>query len=285
VYNIKIGTCGFSFKDWKGTAYPKNIKNNEMLSYYNREAGFDTVEIDVSYYTLLSRKATESWVRKTTDDFSFAVKCHRDMTLNEMGKVNHSDIDNRDLFRKFLESFQPIIKSGKLLTFLAQFGPAFMKNQENREYLRKFRSIFEDLPLTIEFRHKSWLKDTQMEDTFEFLKRNNLGYAIVDEPKLRSLAPFVPRATNDVGYFRLHGRNKRWFGGDRDQRYNYFYSDGELEDFLPHIRMIAEHTKVTSVYFNNCHAGAAFVNALRLISMLDINRPDRTGPQQMEFPF
>ncbi|MCD4786256.1 MAG: DUF72 domain-containing protein [Candidatus Eremiobacteraeota bacterium] len=282
---IKIGTCGFSFKDWKGTAYPENIKNNEMLSYYNRKARFDTVEIDVSYYTILSQRATESWVRKTTDDFTFAVKCHKDMTLNDRGKVNPADVDNGEVFRKFLASFQPVIRSGKLLTFLAQFGPVFMKNQQNRDYLIKFRSIFGDLPLTVEFRHKSWLQDTQTEDTFDFLERNNLGYAIVDEPGLRSLAPFVPHATNDVGYFRLHGRNKRWFGGDRDQRYNYFYSDSEIGEFIPHIRMIAERTKVTSVFFNNCHAGAAFVNALRLISMLGLDRPERNDPEQMELPF
>jgi uncharacterized protein YecE (DUF72 family) len=32
---IRIGTSGFSFKDWKGTVYPMDIKDAEMLPYYN----------------------------------------------------------------------------------------------------------------------------------------------------------------------------------------------------------------------------------------------------------
>lgn len=270
-----------------------------MLFYYNHQLGMDTVEIDVSYYTLISQRAVTSWVNKTTDDFTFAVKCHKEMTFNEMGRINPIEVDNKALFNKFLETFRPMIQSGKLLTFLAQFGPVFFKNQEGKDYLLRFRERFGTLPLTVEFRHKSWLGGQEMEDTFKFLEQNNLGYAIVDEPRLRSLAPFITRATNDVGYFRLHGRNKKWFGGDRDTRYDYFYSDEELNEFISPIRMIAEMTRITPVFFNNCHAGAAYANALRLIKQLGLKHVENPGGpdkpmyrgenshnrEQLEFPF
>lgn len=284
---IKIGTCGFSFADWVGPVYPPKIKKADMLTYYNRELGLDTVEIDASYYTVMNRRVAESWVRKTTDDFTFAIKCHKDMTLNEIGKINPADLDNKSIFDVFLETFKPLKQSGKLLTYLAQFGPVFMKNRGNLDYILTFRERFGDLPLIVEFRHKSWLSEENAEDTFTFLEKNNLGYAIVDEPKLRALAPFVPKATNEIGYFRLHGRNKKWFGSDRDQRYNYFYSDEELSEFISPIQYISERTKITPVYFNNCHAGAAMVNALRLFKLLDLlpSRYEPEGSGQLEFPF
>ncbi|MCE1245210.1 MAG: DUF72 domain-containing protein [Firmicutes bacterium] len=283
---IRIGTCGFSFKDWKGPVYPPSIKDSDMLMYYNKNLGFDTVEIDVSYYTPVSANAVKSWVKKTTDGFGFAVKCHKDMTLNEYRGSVLPEIDSMPIFDGFLRTFEPMEKSGKLITYLAQMGPVFSKNVKSKDYLKKFREKFGKSPLTVEFRHKSWLSEKEQDDTFGFLRDNNLGYAIVDEPSLRSLAPFVPKATDDTGYFRFHGRNKKWFEGNRETRYDYLYNDDELKNFLSPINFIAEQTKVTTIYFNNCHAGAAYVNAIRLIKMLgmEINRYDEpTG--QLELPF
>jgi uncharacterized protein YecE (DUF72 family) len=124
------------------------------------------------------------------------------------------------------------------------------------------------LPLVIEFRHKSWLDEEHREDTFRFLRENGLGYAVVDEPKLRSLAPFVPEATSDLAYVRLHGRSRQWFDSDAGRRYDYFYSDDELRIFLDPVRSLADRTQVTSVLFNNCHAGASVKNALRFRQLL-----------------
>jgi uncharacterized protein YecE (DUF72 family) len=45
---IRIGTSGFSFKDWKGTIYPENLSSQDTLIYYQRELGFDCVEINAT---------------------------------------------------------------------------------------------------------------------------------------------------------------------------------------------------------------------------------------------
>jgi uncharacterized protein YecE (DUF72 family) len=259
-----------------------------MLTYYDRELGLDTVEIDVSYYTLVSSNAVKSWVKKTRDNFGFAVKCHKDMTLNEFRGGELPSVSEMPVFSGFLELFRPMVESNKLITFLAQFGPVFMKNVKSKDYLKQFRQKFSHLPLTIEFRHKSWLSEREKEDTFGFLEENNLGYAIVDEPQLRSLAPFVAKKTSETGYFRLHGRNRQWFKGDRDTRYDYFYTDEELNGFISPIRFIAEQTRITPIYFNNCHAGAAYINAIRLIKMLgmELTPAEPEEPSgQLELPF
>ena len=52
--DIHLGTSGYSFPDWKGTFYPENISGSRMLEFY---AGhFDSVEINSSYYRIMSRK-------------------------------------------------------------------------------------------------------------------------------------------------------------------------------------------------------------------------------------
>jgi uncharacterized protein YecE (DUF72 family) len=285
---IRIGTCGFSFKDWKGTVYPKDINNSDILDYYNRKIGLDLVEIDVSYYTYVSRRAVESWVAKTGNKFLFSVKCHKEMTLNEVKPENMLAIDNAESFGKFINTYKPLADSGKLLTFLAQFGPMFFKSLKNQDYIKKMKETFEWLPLTAEFRHKSWLADNQKDDTFNFLKNQGVGYTIVDEPAVRSLAPFVSAVTSSVAYFRLHGRSQNWFGGDPAKRYDYLYSDKELEEFIPFIENLDKKSRITAVLFNNCHAGAALKNAIKLKQMLGMANyieEAKTRPEQIDLPF
>lgn len=59
---IRIGTSGYSFPDWIGTIYPQKLKRRDMLGYYENELGFDTVEINSTYYALPSLKGVENMV-------------------------------------------------------------------------------------------------------------------------------------------------------------------------------------------------------------------------------
>ncbi len=49
-------------------------------------------------------------------------------------------------------------------------------------------------------------------------------------------------------------------------RYDYLYSDGELEEFVPAIREADSQAKKTYAMFNNCHNANAALNAKRLKS-------------------
>jgi len=77
---IKIGTSGFSFPDWKGTVYPAQIRDREMLPYYERDLGFKALEVNFTYYTLPSQKSFEAMSQKTSGGFEFVVKAFRGMT-------------------------------------------------------------------------------------------------------------------------------------------------------------------------------------------------------------
>ena len=47
---VRVGTSGYSYKEWKGVFYPEDLPATKMLGYY---AGrFDTVEINNTFYRM-----------------------------------------------------------------------------------------------------------------------------------------------------------------------------------------------------------------------------------------
>ncbi len=77
---IKIGTSGFSFPDWKGAVYPVGIREGDMLPFYEKELGFNVVEVNFTYYTLPSQKSLAALCQKTSSSFEFVVKSFKGMT-------------------------------------------------------------------------------------------------------------------------------------------------------------------------------------------------------------
>ncbi len=43
-----VGTSGYSYKEWKGSFYPEDLPDREMLSYYAER--FNSVEINSTFY-------------------------------------------------------------------------------------------------------------------------------------------------------------------------------------------------------------------------------------------
>ena len=235
-----------------------------MLSFYEKELGFNALEINFTYYTLPSQKSFAAMSQKTSKEFEFVVKSFKGMTHEIRDKGTGEMVDNQETFKKFKYSLTPLIGDGKLTCVLAQFPYGFFPNRENLSYLERFKGEMEDIPLVFEFRNQTWLK----EQTFKFLEENGVGFCIVDEPKLPKLMPYFPRATSEIGYFRFHGRNPNWFNVPTSVRYDYLYSEGELKEFIPDIKNISQKTGKTLIFFNNCHAGSAAKNAAQMARLL-----------------
>jgi len=252
---IFIGTSGFSFGDWIGEIYPSGIKRQDMLPYYEKNLGFDALEVNYTYYSMPMKKTMESLSRRTSHGFSFVVKAFKGITHEKGNNIEEQ-------CRRFKDGISPLGDSLKALLF--QFPYSFLPNGSNIDYLRRIRQEFSDFESVVEFRNSKWFKD----EYTELLKSLTLGYCIVDEPKIKGLLPFNPILTSDTGYFRFHGRNSAWFREPVDVRYNYLYSEGELKEFIAPVREIASQAKTTFVFFNNCHLGKAVKNALMLKEML-----------------
>lgn len=262
---IRIGTSGYSFDDWVGTVYPKNIRKPEMLEYYQNVLGFDTVEINYTYYTMPSQRTMRSLDRRTRPDFTFVIKAHQDMTHSVVDPKTGEITDNPEAFETFLAGVEPLLLSNKLGGVLAQFPVYFRPNPQALDYLVVFRDrIPREVPLFVEYRNRAWLKRR----IFDFMRENDLSYVTVDEPKLPRLMPFYPYVTTRYAYFRFHGRNPNWFNAPVSVRYDYLYSDEELMELLPHVRAADRQADVTYVFFNNCHRGQAALNARRFRELL-----------------
>jgi len=263
--NILIGTSGFSFPDWVGPVYPTGLNKAEWLSYYERELGFSALEINYTYYSMPSRKTLSSMSARTSADFTFVVKAHGSMT-HELwtDRKRQQMVDNREAFATFISGISGLADDGKLCAVLAQFPYFFYRTAPNEQYLARFRELMGDIPTVIEFRNRGWHDGPAR----EILRRNGLGYCVVDEPRLSGLMPFYPDATSDIGYFRFHGRNPHWFNAPMEVRYDYRYSRQELSELVVPIVDLSKKTKKTLVFFNNCHLGSAAKNAAELARMI-----------------
>ena len=252
---IYVGTSGFSFNDWIGEVYPPGIKKQEMLEYYERVFGFKALEVNFTYYTQPSKRTMESFMRRTSPDFLYAVKAYKGLT-HERGN------DPGVLIKAFKEGVSPL--DGNLKAVLFQFPYSFVPCNESYDYLKLIRDEFSGMGGVVEFRNMRWSDEKHM----DALKKLSLGYCVVDEPRIKGLLPFMPAVTSDVGYFRFHGRNKAWFGAPMEVRYDYLYTAAELEEFIEPVRRVAENAAVTFAFFNNCHMGKAVKNAGMFIEML-----------------
>jgi uncharacterized protein YecE (DUF72 family) len=255
---IRIGTSGFSYKDWVGPVYPDSLRERDWLSFYAEQ--FSTVELNVTFYRLPTVRNTDAWLRKTPDDFRFTVKAFRGLTHER---------ENPD-FAAFAASIRPLKEAGKLGCVLAQFPNSFHPVPENKEYLKRLCAELEQFPLVAEFRHIAWAKP----ETFELLRGLSVGYCCVDEPRLRGLMPPTAVTTSPVGYIRFHGRNAaHWYEyKDPQERYDYLYSQEELEEWVPKIREVEKDTEETYVYFNNHPHGHGVAGARVLGKLLNIER-------------
>ncbi len=237
---IRLGTSGFSYDDWIGPFYPPGLPKGEWLSYYAAE--FDTVELNVSYYRIPTRGMVSGWVEKTPDQFLFSVKAHRSITH-----------DRKDQgFEEMLDALEPMTAAGKLGCILAQFPYSFQPTPQNYEYLDLLRKEFPLMPVVIEFRHAAWVQPK----TFEFLAGRDLGYCCVDEPRLRGLMPPAVEVSGPLAYVRFHGRNaaKWWDHEQAWERYDYEYSQPELQEWLPNFQKLRS-APLTLVYANNHYKG------------------------------
>lgn len=260
---IKIGTSGFQYEDWKGIVYPAEIRDKDILPYYNKVLGFDTVEISASFSKIPSPKTVQDWLEKTAYDFMFTIKCHRQITGSENRNFPLKALKNNKILSSFQESFRPIAEEGKLFAYLAMFGPYFIKNDANKQYLQSFRELLKDERLIIEFRHQSWLGEGEREDTLWFLADNGLGIAVIDQAMAERYDPVIFKGLEAV-YLRFAGRSKKWFMISGASRYDYFYADEELKESVPFIKTL----KNTAVYFSNTNYGGALHNSRTLKHLL-----------------
>ena len=259
---IHIGPAGWSYADWAGIVYPsKKPKTFDPLAYM--ASYFNLIEINNTFYRVPARRTCRDWVSRIEDNprFLFTVKAPRDFTHRQ---VPASD----DEIRIFKTAIEPIHEKGRLGAVLLQFPWSFRMTPAATGRIKSLVDRIEPFPTAVEVRHGSWGEA----DAAAFFCDSAIPLCGIDQPLVgHSLTPdtFLPGKTG--AYFRLHGRNREnWFNQNagRDERYDYLYSEKELEVWRDKVREVSEGVKRVFVVLNNHFRGQAVANALQLGAML-----------------
>jgi uncharacterized protein YecE (DUF72 family) len=270
---IRVGVAGWDYPDWRGVVYPQGEKRGfDRLEYISRYV--DVVEINSSFYRPVSPRVAASWVSRTAgrSGFLFTAKSHRSWT-------HDAEADLRESILPTLQGLDPLRQAGKLGALLVQFPHSFHFRDSSRGRIERLIRHAADWPLVFEVRHASWEKD----EATDWFAQTGAGWCVVDQPAVGgSTASAAPRVNGPVAYLRLHGRNRTdWFRPDagRDARYNYLYSDDEMDELAASARAMAEKAEELFVIQNNHFRGQALVNALQMRRLLQ-NRPP-TAPEEL----
>ncbi len=183
---LLAGASGYSYKEWKGSFYPQDLKPEAMLAYYGER--LPTVEINNTFYRMPKQEVLDNWARATPERFRFAIKAPR--------RITHMARLKADAAR------EPV---GYLYSTLAALGPKlgavlfqlppFMKKDLAR--LAEFLALLpEGHRAAFEFRNASWFAD----DVYDALRGAGAALCLSERaddepPPLVETAPW--------GYVRL----------------------------------------------------------------------------------
>ncbi|MDV6014407.1 DUF72 domain-containing protein [Haloechinothrix sp. LS1_15] len=285
VSEIRIGTSGWQYAEWRGSFYPKGLVQRRELAYLSGQLG--TVEINGTFYSLQRPESFRAWYEQTPEDFVFALKGGRFIThMKQLRNVAGA------LANYFASG--PLALGGKLGPIVWQLPPRMRFDAE------RLAGFFAQLPRTtteaaevatghddkikgdphtevegdrplrhaLEVRHPSFATA----ECVELLREHDIGLVVADSA---GQFPRLDDVTSDFVYIRLHGERELYAGG---------YTDEALREWARLIETWAtgdsprtEHTvageapkrpRDVYLYFDNDEAGHAPHDATRLAAIV-----------------
>lgn len=245
---IRIGTAGFSYKDWLGNFYPQFCPAADFLTCYS--SVFSTVEIDATFYRIPSAATVKKWAAQGREQFVFTAKFPR--TVTHEGDLPQR-LDTAAAFTEVMRGF-----GDHLGPLLLQF-PYNFKPVEFATLQRLIEAMPSDLRIAVELRNKAWL---ELPELFDLLTVRNIALALIDHP-------WMPRreiATADFHYLRFLGDRKKI-----PDDFSYVRIDRE-EDLCWWRDVIGRLTadgQDLFAFFNNHYSGHAPSTARRMMELLN----------------
>jgi uncharacterized protein YecE (DUF72 family) len=180
---VRIGTSGFSYKEWKGSFYPEDIDPKAMLRFYAGK--FSTVEINNTFYRMPQASVLTSWAEQVPDGFTFALKASQRIT-------------HRSRLKEAADSVEFFFRIA--VTLGDRLGPVLFQLPPNlKKDLPRLQDFLPLLPAAsrcaFEFRHESWFDDS----VYDALRGAHAALCIAEDEDLAT----PPVATTDWGYLRL----------------------------------------------------------------------------------
>ncbi|MEW6583444.1 MAG: DUF72 domain-containing protein, partial [Actinomycetota bacterium] len=115
---------------------------------------------------------------------------------------------------------------------------------------------FRPVRVAVEFRHRSWVAEGERERALGLLAEHDAAFVAVDAPRIdvaSAMPPVVEVTTPALAYLRLHGRNPATWTTGRTvaERYDYAYSEAEMQEWIDPVLDMAERAREVAVVFNN----------------------------------
>jgi uncharacterized protein YecE (DUF72 family) len=201
--NAYVGTSGYSYDFWKGSFYPADIRNEDMLAAYATR--LRSVEINNTFYRMPKRDVVKRWAEAVTPTFRFAIKASRRITHQKRLR------DCEDDLTYMYSVLEPL--EDRLGATLFQCAPHLRKDTE---LLRQFLTSLPDHARPVlELRHASWSCD----EIHDLLREKGAVWCTVDHEGDADSTPLV--RTADWGYVRLRAED---------------YTDEELQRWAVRLR-------------------------------------------------
>jgi uncharacterized protein YecE (DUF72 family) len=240
--SIHIGTSGWSYKHWKGSYFPENLKEAEWLEFYAKD--FCITEINTSFYHLPKITTTRGWKVRVPKDFMFCPKMSRYLT--HMKKLNEPE----ESMERFFEAFIPLKrKTGPVLIQLPT-SVAYV-NEKAKYFYQLCKKKFAYYRFAMEVRHDSWLS----EESIALMKAYNIAFVIAQSG---IDFPYAELITAQHIYVRFHGPGALYVSD---------YSEEQLNVFATHFKKWKRQGHSIWAFFNNDIHGYAVKNAKRLITL------------------
>lgn len=228
-----VGTSGFSYKKWKGTFYPEDLPDKEMLRYYGEQ--LPAVEINNTFYRLPKASMLEGWLEQVPGNFRFVLKASRKITHIKPLKEKADETN-------YLFKTAATLGNG-LGAILFQLPPYLRKNVD---LLDNFLALLPaDRRATFEFRHRSWFDD----EVYDRLRQKGCALCCADSEN-EELSQLV--ATASWGYLRLRKPD---------------YTDKDLAEWADRIK--AQDWQEVYVFFKHEDEGTGPRLAKRFLEMAE----------------
>jgi uncharacterized protein YecE (DUF72 family) len=183
--DLRVGTSGYAYKEWRGSFYPEKLPDGEMLRFYSRQ--MRSVEINHTFYRMPTEKVLEGWAESVPAGFHFVLKANQKIT--HIQKLR----DCEETVRRFLEAASVLARRELLGPILFQLPPTFRADAALLEdFLRLRPRAFR---FALEVRHPSWHSD----ETYALLRRHGAALCLAETEK--GAPPEV--TTADFVYVRL----------------------------------------------------------------------------------
>jgi uncharacterized protein YecE (DUF72 family) len=280
-----IGTSGYVYPGWRGRFYPDGLPASQELAFASR--ALQSIEINRSFYSLLTPAACLGWHRATPAGFVFALKGSSFITHSK--KLRNVEAALANFFASgplaLAQKLGPIVwqlpktqklDAERLDAFLAQLprtlraAAQLARGHDQRVKHGAYLEVSADLPIrhVLEPRHESFLN----EECLAILRAQKVALAVTDSPDW----PRAEEPTADFMYFRLHGSQRL---------YASQYTQAELARWAAHVRayragaLPEDRIRVAAkppskgrrdvyVYFDNDAHAYAPEDAQRLIAIL-----------------